>query len=78
MRYVKYTDNYNYYKQLTINKVYEVIDISSVFNGNVKTLLLIDDDGTEDWFIFRGLTGPNLFKDVTSKYRSLLIDNILK
>ena len=62
---------------LTINKIYDVFDLINIENYN--RILIENDQGIKGWYSTIGsITGKNLFIDVTTEYRSDIINDILK
>lgn len=70
VRYIQVDSHISYYS-LTNNKVYDVI------NNRNDILTLLDDDGFKDYFTLHKNDGVSEFIDVTSEYRSEVIDSIL-
>lgn len=61
------------YKRLTINKVYEVVNISK----NVNKVELINDENEPEIFNIYLSDNYNDFIDVTAEFRDDIIDDIL-
>lgn len=71
MKKVKYISGYVHY--LRHNKVYDVIDIKD------NKILIENDLGNEVWYYIKIiLTNEMLFEDVTTQYRTDVIDSILR
>lgn len=75
LRKFKYTPtNVLTYRRLTVNKVYDVINI----NKELNRVELINDENENELFNIRFNERRDNFIDVTSEYRNRLIDDILK
>lgn len=78
MRKVKYTPIIGdlKYRNLTSGKIYDIISYNSDSHKGYICIWLLNDDGIEDWFLYTNDVSE--FIDVTSEYRSEIIDCILE
>lgn len=74
---VKYIYPSSYFDYLTNGVLYKVIGYRKNINKYQDTIILINDIGEEEEFIFR-IPKSDLFEDATAEYRDSVINEILK
>lgn len=72
---VKYTNGVN--ERLTLGKIYEVIEVTKIFQ-NIPALLIINDLGEEELISCNYPGSHTIFKESTIEVRNKIIDDIIR